>query len=83
MVKFFWAILAAAMVSQADAAYVQVGGQKIEYYREIAVPDMQSAFKAWRDSYYVSSTNLVVAQNSDGGLRLRKTQTHNTSAPCG
>lgn len=83
MVKYIWAFLASAMISQADAAYVQVGGQKIEYHREVAVPDMHSVFEAWRDAYSATSPNLVIAQNSVGGLQLGKAVLGKTSSPCG
>lgn len=83
MVKYIWAFLASATISQADAAYVQVGGQKIEYHREVAVPDMHSVFQAWRDAYSATSPNLVIAQNSVGGLQLRKGALGKTSSPCG
>lgn len=83
MVKFILAFLAIAMISQAEAAYVQVGSQKIEYYRDVAVPDMNSAFKAWRESYYASSANLLIAQNSVGGIWLKKAIIEIASSPCG
>lgn len=80
MVKYLWALLACLMMSQANAAYIHVGGQKIEYYREVAVPDMVLVFTAWRNTYHAKSTTLIVARNSVGELRLRKIPMHVASS---